>query len=190
MLIATIVPNNYSMPFDCVKCWLQLPPKYSYYAVEGPSLPDNRNKVFEYARKLNDHLMFIDSDIIFRPDDVQKIEALLNSGFDAVTGVYVLGRPPYKPVIFKRTHRDFALIEPEIGIHQIGACGAGFLGINNRVIKHMPQNPFSNVWEGDTQHGEDVSFCFQLIEKGFKLYCDSSIKVGQLRVVHKYYDKV
>lgn len=185
MIIATIVPNNYNMPFDCVKCWLQLPPRYSYYAVEGPSLPDNRNRVFEYAKKVNDDLLFIDSDIIFKASDVSRIESLLKD-HDAITGVYVLGRPPYPPAIFERIENDYQLMNPQKGLNEIGACGAGFLGISKEVIQSL-DNPFSNTWEGNIQHGEDISFCHRLHEKGFKLWCDSDINVGQVRVFHKYH---
>ena len=177
------------MSFDCVKCWLQLPAKYSYYAAEGPSLPDNRNKVFEYARRQNTDLLFIDSDIVFTPQDVAKMERHLQT-LDAVTGVYVLGRPPYNPALFKRVDNDYELIKPEKGLNEVGACGGGFLGISKHCMQKMPVNPFSNVWEGHIQHGEDVSFCHQLHMAGMKLWCDSSINVGQVRNFHKYYEEL
>lgn len=189
MIIATIVPNNYFAPWDFVKSILSLPPKYSYFSVESPSLPDNRNRVWNYAKKHNDDLLLIDSDIVFKPEDVQKIEEYLTL-LDAVTGVYCLGRPPYKAAIFDRTENDYELINPREGLTEIGACGAGFLGISKRTFDKMPDNPFSNVWEGDTQHGEDVSFCYNLMKNGFKLWCDSTINVGQIRTVQKYYNRV
>lgn len=187
MIIATIVPNNYFAPWDFVKSMLQLSSKYQFYSIEGPSLPDNRNKAFGYAKKQGDDLLFIDSDIIFKPSDVNRIEDLLLSGFDAVTGIYVLGRPPYLPAIFKRIEGDYELVEPKTGLFPIGACGSGFLGISKRVIEKL-ENPFSNVWEGNIQHGEDISFCHVLQQNGFKLWCDSSINVGQIRIIHKYFE--
>lgn len=186
MIIATITPNCYSMPFDCVKCWLDLPPLYDYYAVEGPSLPDNRNRVMDYAYTQEDSVLFIDSDIVFSKEDVNNI-CLHLAQYDAITGVYCLGRPPYPAAIFKRVEGDYELAKPKRGVHEIGACGAGFLGISKKVVQEIGKNPFSNIWEGNIQHGEDISFCHRLHEKGFKLMCDSSISVGQVRTVHKYY---
>lgn len=176
------------MPFDCVKCWLQLPPVYSYYAVEGPSLPDNRNRVFDYAKKRNEHLLFIDSDIVFKTSDVARIAAHLDAGYDALTGVYVLGREPYPPAIFERIEGDYKLTLPKKGLNEIGACGGGFLGIHQKVVQKLGDNPFCNIWEGDIQHGEDISFCHRLHQAGFKLWCDSEVNVGQVRNMHKYFD--
>jgi hypothetical protein len=190
MIIATICPNNYFMPFDAVKCWLQLPAKYSYYAVEGPNIPDNRNRVLAYAKKMREDLLFIDSDMTFTPTDVEQIAVHLKLGLHAVTGVYVLGRPPYQPAIFKRVVGDYELCTPEAGIAEIGACGAGFLGISKQVVQELPDNAFSNVWEGDIQHGEDISFCHRLHDNNFKLWCDSSILLGQVRTFSKYYEAV
>lgn len=189
MLIATITPNCAYIPFEWVKCILALPQRYSYYAVEGPSLPDNRNRVFDYAKRQADDLLFIDSDIVFTPEDVAKIENYLKNGYDAVTGVYVLGRPPYNPALFKRIAGDYELTLPMSGLNEIGACGGGFLGISKKVIAALPDNPFSNLWEGPVQHGEDVSFCHRLHNAGFKLWCDSSINVGQVRMFKKFYGK-
>ncbi len=189
MIIATIVPNCAYVPFDWVKSFLALPPRYTYYAIEGPSLPDNRNRVFDYAKKMNDDLLFIDSDIIFTPEDVRKIEDGLQRGYNAITGVYGLGRPPYPPAIFKRIEGDYELCPVPKEFSEIGACGAGFLGMTKEIIQALPHNPFSNTWEGNIQHGEDISFCHRLHQKGFALWCDPSIQVGQIRTHHVYVDR-
>src|SRR3990167_7171352 len=138
MILSTIVPNNYFMPFESVKSWLKLERKAFVYA-EGPDLDFNRNFVWRQVKDKNDHLLMIDSDIIFTPDDVERIEYLIEErGLDAVTGIYSVGMLPYPPCVFKRVH------------------------------------------------GEDISFCHRLALRGFKLWADSSVKLGHIRVKNVY----
>lgn len=185
MILGTIVPNNYFMPFQAVTCWFKIRNLPIVYG-QGPDLDYNRNIVFERAREANDHFLMIDSDIIFTVDDVYKINELLDQGHDAVTGVYPVGTPPYPPCIFERIPGDYKLTKVQPGIKEIGACGGGFLGINRNVMEKMTHNPFDNIQEGDIFHGEDISFCYRLHEQGFKLWCDSSIKLGHVRTTTIY----
>jgi hypothetical protein len=183
MLLATIVPNLYSMPWEVVKCWFEVlldGNNYKFYSCQGSTLSNNRNRVWKNAQFFSDNLLFIDSDIIFTPDDVAKIEQHLKT-YDIVTGVYVLGFPPYNPAIFKRVEADYEFMPIPATLSQIGACGAGFLGISARAIKILGDNPFSNQWEGEVVHGEDVSFSHLCNEKGLKVMCDPTILLGQLR---------
>ena len=182
MLISTIVPNNFSMSWEAVKCWLKLP--HPKVWCQGPDLDFNRNMIWRQAIKYQEtptHLMMIDSDIVFTPEDVAKIEHHLNSGKDAITGIYPVGQPPYPPCIFERIEGDYKLTEVKEGVNEIGACGGGFLGINKNVILNMDKDPFDNIREGEIFHGEDISFCHRLREKGYKLFADSSIKLGHVR---------
>ena len=174
------------MPFGAVKSWLKLERKSFVYA-EGPDLDFNRNFVWRQVKDKNDHLLMIDSDIIFTPDDVERIEYLIEErGLDAVTGIYSVGMSPYPPCVFKRVHGDYVLCPVEEGLKEIGACGGGFLGIHKRVIEKMPKDPFDNIKEGEVFHGEDISFCHRLALRGFKLWADSSVKLGHIRVKNVY----
>ena len=182
MLLATIAANNQFVSFEAMKSWLKLP-AYSKLWVEGPYIDFNRNEIWRRIKEtpLNEHLLFIDIDIVFTPEDVAKIEEHLNNGLDAVGGVYLIGKPPKDPCIFERLEGDYKLTPVKEGLNEVDAIGTGFLGINAKVIKNMPDNPFSYLKEGEITHGEDISFCHRLREQGFKLWCDSSIKLGHVR---------
>lgn len=178
------------MPFEAVKSWFRLS-KRDVVWHQGPDLDFNRNMIWNHAVKYNqtgepEHFMMIDSDVVFTPEDVAKIEQHLNNGLDAVTGIYCVGQPPYPPCIFERIEGDYKLCEVKEGVHEIGACGGGFIGINKSVIAKMPKDPFDNIREGDVFHGEDISFCHRLHELGFKLWADSSIKLGHVRTTTIY----
>ena len=183
MLIGTIVPNNYFMPFEAVKCWFGLP--YSVVYAQGPDLDFNRNMIWKQAVRFQEtkssHLLMIDSDIVFKREDVEAIKKHLDDGLDVVTGIYSVGQSPYNPCIFKRIKGDYKLTPVKEGLNEIGACGGGFLAINKHVIMSMPKDPFDNIREGDIFHGEDISFCHRLHNQGYKLWSDSSIKLGHVR---------
>lgn len=187
MILATITPNNYLMPFKAVECWVKVlaTGKYGYTSYSSPYVYFNRNIIFKTAKAENEHLLMIDSDIIFTPEQVERIKEHLDDGLDAVTGIYNMGTPPYKPCVFRKVPGDYTPCNVEDGLNEIGACGGGFLGINKKVIQQMPEEPFNNVTEGNVMHGEDISFCHRLHEQGFKLWADSDVKVGHLRLIEK-----
>lgn len=183
MILATITPNNYMMPFEAVKCWFGLP--YTVLEWSGSTLSNNRNQVFNLAKKSKDSLLFIDSDIVFDRLHLKIMEKHLET-YDIVTGIYSLTFPPYNPTIFKRVDNDYEFMSIPKEFSEIGACGGGFLGISKHATEVLGENPFSNQWEGMVQHGEDVSFCHYARSKGLKVWCDPSIQVGQVRLDVKY----
>ena len=185
MILGVICPNNFSMSWEVVKCWLDISDEWGsarqVITYSGSTLSNNRNQVFNEAKKRDTHgLLFIDSDIVFSKEDVEKMDAHLEN-YDIVTGVYVLGFPPYNPAIFKRVEGNYDFMPIPASMSRVGACGAGFLGISARAIKILGDNPFSNQWEGEVVNGEDVSFSHLCNEKGLKIYVDPSISVGQIR---------
>lgn len=178
MIIATVVPNDYFAPWDYVYSIFKLPPKYRFRTVQSCYVDYNRNFIFREIKEEDEDLLFIDSDIAFEPEDVFTIENNLRN-CDIVTGLYRLLNGNL--AIFKRINGDYEYTESQTGIFEIGACGAGFLGISKKVIKKMPLNPFSPFQEGNITHGDDVSFCHRAKMQGFKIWCDSSIKVGHIK---------
>lgn len=182
MILATIAANNQFMSFEAVKSWFKVPIYQKLWA-EGPYIDFNRNEIWRRMKELPmpQHLLFIDIDIVFTPEDVAKIEKHLESGLDAVGGVYLIGKPPKDPCIFERLEGDYKLTPLKEGLNEVDAIGTGFLGINANVIENMPDNPFSYLKEGEITHGEDISFCNRLKAQGFKLWCDSEIKIGHIR---------
>lgn len=188
MIIGTIIPNNYLMPFESVKCFLSVATKYPIVYSQGPYIYDNRNQILKMAKRNNESLLMIDSDIIFTVEDVDKIAEHLKTK-DAVTGVYCLGVKPYPATIFKRVGKDYEYTEPPKEMQPIGACGGGFMGLSAELIQSLPDNACNNVFEGGAMHGEDISLCYRIDEIGKTLYCDPSISVGQIRNNVLYYTK-
>ena len=188
MILGFICNNNAFLPLDFVKSLLSLQGRYEISYAEGPDIPANRNKVFNYAKSRGASFLCLDSDMTFTPEDVQKIEEHLET-YDAVSGLYVLGRPPYPPAIWKRDEEkaDYVPMEPQEGIFEIGTSGGGFLAMSKRVVQAL-EDPFNHFIEGAIEHGEEQSACHRIHLAGFKLWCDSSIRPGHLRTKELVYE--
>lgn len=186
LCIATIVPNNYFAPWDFVHSVLKLPPKYLFKDHQGCLVDKNRNYIWHEMKLDNKEnpsdLLFIDSDIVFEPEDVATMERDLEN-YDIVTGQYVIKAWDWSLGIFEKVNGNYEFSKGKEGIFEIEACGGGFLGISKRVIasEKLEKEPFRFIREGDVTHGEDVSFCERAKEAGFKIFCDSSIKVGHMK---------
>lgn len=182
MIIGIPIGHNYLMPFEAVKCYFNLP--YQIFYAEGPYIYINRNRLLGKAKQRNESLLMIDSDIVFTYEDILKIEDCLKDK-DIITGVYSMGIPPYVPAILKRSKDDYEFTDIPKELSEIDACGGGFMGISSKVIEGLPENAFDNIFESK-MHGEDISFCNTAKKKGYKIWCDPTIRVGHIRmkVIH------
>jgi len=167
------------MAWRCVDSLLKAERKV--VSAQGPYIYANRNLLLEKAKYEQDSLLMVDSDIIYTKDQVDRIESHLDT-LDAITGLYVVGKEPYPPCIFKRTEGDYELTEPPKELAEIDACGGGFLGLSKKLVQELPNEAFNDIWEGKVKHGEDISFCHRLKELNYKLWCDPFIKVGHIRI--------
>lgn len=163
-----------------------------------------RNKaVWEAVNQKATHLMFIDSDIAFPPDGIER---LLKRQFDIVGGLY-FGRVAPFPVA-KVAHPTIPnamtnpVSIPEDDVFEVKAIGTGFLLINMDVFKKLEPpffyhtepsefglmtHPFPN-----NEIGEDIAFCLKAREAGFKVWVDQTIPlthIGEGRSTRKDFDR-
>lgn len=186
MIIATLTGHNANIPMGFFKSLSQAN-GYTFIHQEGPSIPTNRNLVFERARFEGDNLLFIDSDMVFKREDLRIIEKHLEDK-DIVSGLCVMSFPGYPPAIFDKDLKPYEEIPKET--FEVNACGAAFLGISKRVLDTLtePFTPILNEKYGQ-YYGEDVSFCMKAREAGFKIYCDPNLSIGHIKTEVKYYGK-
>lgn len=165
--------------------------------VQGDSLVTRaRNKIVKkFLESDKDYLMFIDSDIIFSRNHLNKLRAKCK---DIIGGVYLKKMLPYSPVSngHLETLDDGLMIMREIG--------TGFMMIHRRVferliaeypnIEYRPDDDedkgkyydFFGVgkWDGEKANSggrylsEDYYFCAMAREVGYKIHYDPSILVG------------
>ena len=178
MIIATVVPNNYFAPWEFVNSLLRA--ERSFVSFQGPLVHVNRNDAVTVAKEHKQHLLFIDSDIVFTREQVDTMERHLQTK-DIVTGVYVMGFPPHEPALWELQGDKYELVKPQKELHTVGACGAGFLAISYQALEKLPDDPFNLMALGNNNLGEDIAFCHRATEAGIDIWCDPTVRIGHIR---------
>jgi GT2 family glycosyltransferase len=137
-----------------------------------------------------DYLMWIDSDILFTP---RQIEKLLCHEMDIVSGIYLMeGGRALATVMewdeeFFEKHGYFQFMTPKeiegkSDLIEVSYTGMGFMLIKRGVFEKMEYPWFRPI---EKQIGnivdftmEDVAFCLSAKEKGFKVFIDPAVRVG------------
>lgn len=175
-----------------VHCCLALQPvgEVEFSLTESSLIYDARNHLAEKAVKEGfDRILWLDSDMTFSPDLMQRLSERLDTGLDFVSGLYFKRREPIQPVIFKscgayeKDGQTTAFAEiykdyPE-GMFEIAACGFGGVMMTTALVQEVTERfglPFSPI----LGFGEDLSFCCKVSRLGKKMFCDSSIKMGHV----------
>ena len=139
-----------------------------------------------------DRILWLDSDMDFSPDLMERLSADLDEGREFVTGLYFTRKVPIKPNIFESCgyfHDDEKdevtplavnyFKYPKDTIFPIAACGFGGVMMTTDLVKRVGEKfglPFSPI----LGFGEDLSFCSRARQLGVELYCDSRIKMGHV----------
>jgi len=153
----------------------------------------------EAFKKKFDYLLFIDSDIIFTYEDIQK---LLGHKKDIIAGLYFAKGTPFFPVA---GYYDINKIEngfPKITKEQVTSkkllevdwAGCGFLLLKREIIDRI-EYPWFDMRVIDLPKplkrsggfvikkellSEDISFCTRLKEIGYKIYLDTNVLLKHL----------
>lgn len=131
-----------------------------------------------------DKILWIDSDIIFSPEDVIKA---YKSKHDVVTGAYALATGE---VVAYKTLFGMPMTMPEIKKMKkpikIFGSGMGFFCMKSGIFEKMTRPWFQSVlgttsFEGEDFTfpimGEDISLCKRINDLGFEIWLDPSIKL-------------
>jgi len=153
---------------------------------------DARNRIAKTAIDEGfDRVLWLDSDMVFQPDLMEKLSGWADNGCELVTGLYFKRNTPPKPVIYKecclRKNAEGQVVPctveftnwPENEIFEIAGCGFGAVMTTVKLLKDVYEEfglPFSPA--GGL--GEDLSFCARVSELGRKMWCDSSIQLGHV----------
>jgi hypothetical protein len=171
---------------------------YEVWRTPGWSAIDQgRNRMAYDAiyRRNFEEVLWIDSDIEFNPDDVDRIRSWNK---DIVAGAYPMKNWPIMTV--QPFIGDVIEFKKTGGLKEVMCAATGFLYIKShvfRIIKEKldlpicntsfsePQIPFfqPSIWEVENQNcylGEDFSFCMRARKCGFPIYLDTGIKLGHI----------
>lgn len=159
---------------------------------KGSLVYDARNQLCERAIRAGcDRIMWIDSDMVFDPDLLERLSTRLDAGKEFVSGLCFRRKPPYSPAIFSdvgykpvgdnqqesfvKTYENY----PKNALFRIKAAGCAGTMMSVDLVKRIQQKfglPFSPI----IGFGEDISFCLRAAELKTELWCDSSIKLGHI----------
>lgn len=160
-------------------------------STENSLVYDARNRLADSAVKADaKYILWVDSDMVFDADTLERLVKDIQ-GKDFVTALCFRRRPDYDPCIYQKigykkvdgdevtpiaeTYMDY----PKNSLFEIEGCGFACALMKVSMyskIKEQCGTPFAPV----PGFGEDISFCIKARECGYKLYCDSSIKVGHI----------
>lgn len=155
------------------------------WSIDRTYLHRSRESMMEAAAKTDaTHLMFIDSDVIFEPDAMEK---LLRQGLGVVGATYRMRDQlrrvaAHKPLDAEYgAAREIRLADKQNKTHEVRAVPTGFMLVDLDVVRAIPQPWFDFGRNNpDEWMGEDVFFCEKLREHGHQIWMDPTIPVGHI----------
>lgn len=136
-----------------------------------------------------DRVLWLDSDMSFEPDLLERLSANLDQGLDFVCGLYFTRKNPVQPCVYKICHPTpnkkgeilptaESFQEIPDGLFEIEGCGFGAAMMTVDLIRRAGPLPFFPA-EG---YGEDLTFCRKARAAGVTLWCDGRIKIGHIGI--------
>lgn len=164
---------------------------------EGTIVATARQKILEQAVAQDvDYLYFVDSDMIMHP---KVIEHLIRCDVDIVSTMFFKRVYPYQPCFYSGVTVDenniatleVPLVWGEYGLYECDGTGLASTLISKRVLTRLvDEEPFIHPSAGI---GEDIAFCLNARNAGFKVYVDTRMEtghIGRIVVTEKTYKEV
>ena len=134
-----------------------------------------------------DRVLWLDSDMNFKPDLMELLSADLDTGLEFVSGLHFSRKAPISPIVYEICHPSplkngemYPTVESfkEIpyGLFECEGCGFGAVMMTTDLLRRVGPLPFFP----EERYGEDLTFCRKARAAGAKLYCDSRIKLDHV----------
>lgn len=135
----------------------------------------------------SDYVLWLDSDMVFPPQLLEDmLEAAVENDLDYLTALCFARRPPYKPCIYKRLRLGLPgeseteqYTEYPEGLFEIEASGFAAVLTSGKLLREV-YDQFHAGFMPLPGYGEDISFCIRARKLGYKLWCDSRLKIGHI----------
>jgi choline kinase len=140
------------------------------------------------------YVVFLDSDIVFQPEHMDRLIGRLQEGYDLIGGLYVV-RDGTQPASYAWGGR----VQIDQKVHEVEYLSTGFMGISRKLLDKMVKKlklpmlnegefcqcyPFFEATRRFRKKGkpiyisEDWDFCEKARQVGVKAYLDTGIQVG------------
>lgn len=143
-------------------------------------ITDNRNKLVEVAKNGNaTHIMFVDSDMTFPADALQR---LLNYDLDVVCATASKRDESCRDMIgIPSSHEDAITSKTLI---EMDSVGLPFMLIKMSVFDGIKKPYFAEPENGEDLVPEDAYFCHKIKNSGVRIFCDLplSLNIGHIGI--------
>ena len=160
-----IIPDGYETDFQ-----------YFY----GYAVDQVRNLIADWTVNGYDYLFAVDHDITFAPDTLAK---LLSHDKPVVGGIYRQRLEPQRLEVYDHTFRTLSYEELHgKGLVEIGGLGFGCVLVKREVFADIgyPQFVYHQALRHEHTFSEDLDFCRKARDKGYTIWCDTSIVCGHI----------
>lgn len=163
-------------------------PDFIYIHTENGHMDDLRNNIVEEALRAGvSHLIMMDTDQVYHP---LTIPTLLSRKLPVVGALVHRRYVPFDSLMLKLVEIDehtngYVSIddwEPD-SLVEVDAMGGGCTMFDMEVFRKLPYPWYRNdkpVPAGSQPIGEDIGFCQDLKEAGYRLFVDTSVPAGHL----------
>ena len=171
---------------------LERPEETGYAQSTGTLVYTTRTLIANKAVEMGfDRVLWLDSDMTFPPDTLLRLSEDMDKGLDMVCGIYFTRKAPVMPSIHKHLHwqiKEDGWVDtdcrcytdyPENRLFEIACCGFGCVMTSARLLRAMNEK-YGSPFYPLMGMGEDTTFCWRATQNGFRIYCDSSVKVGHI----------
>ena len=173
-----IEPDTFKAIYD-----LEVPEGYetTFQFFYGYNIDQVRNLIADWVVNGFDYLFSVDSDIAFPKDTLKK---LIEHDKDVVSGLYIQRKPGLHILeLYEQTDHGGVTNIPygkikDRGLVEIAGCGFGCVLVKAEVFKAIgyPQFKYYSAINHKDTVSEDVDFCRKALEKGFKIWADTTVQ--------------
>ena len=173
-----IEPDTFKSIYD-----LKVPEGYraDFQYFFGYNIDQVRNLIAHWIVNGYDYLFSVDSDISFESDTLEK---LLKHDVDMVSGLYIQ-RKPGQHILEVYEHNGHGGVSnipyekiKDCGLVEIASCGFGCVLVKSQVMQAVgyPYFEYHSAIDHANTVSEDVDFCRKALDKGFRIWADTSIQ--------------
>ena len=189
------VPCHDMVHADFARCLMELdrPEGTGFAMITGTLIYTARTLIANKAVELGfDRVLWLDADMTFKPDTLIRLaKDMDDNDLDMVCGIYFTRKTPVLPGIHSHLHwriKEDGWVDtdcrcfidyPEDSLFEVACCGFGCVMTSTRLLKAM-NDKYGSPFYPLMGMGEDTTFCWRATQNGFKIFCDSSVKVGHI----------
>lgn len=192
------IPTGGSVIFDFALSLAKLSAYYSdKYVLDGIQyasgcyLHDNRNRIVSnFLKTSSEWLLFIDTDIVFSVDIIDKLLDINSKHNALIVGGWYMNmiQGKYLPMLYRKKEDVFTCILPSMNQDfSVDAIGLGCVMIHREVFEKLDKQTGQSWFYFDETEdkkliSEDIVFCLNARRQGYEIWVDSNLKLKHMKI--------